>query len=104
MSFKTYCIVIVLICSITYSCKDDEIRFQSSGLITGPDLAFCACCGGFIINISDSTYRFDNLPSSSTINLATANFPIAVNLDWQNERKCGDFQYIKVDRIEIRNN
>lgn len=103
MSFKNLCLAIVFISVIFYSCRDDENPLQSTGLITGPDYAYCACCGGYFIEIADSIYRFDNLPSSSDIDLPNTTFPILVNLDWLHERKCGEFQYIEITRIEIEN-
>lgn len=83
-----------------FSCNKEEIEFQSTGVITGPDLAYCACCGGYLIEIADSSYHFDALPGSATINIQNETFPIAVNLNWKYERKCGYFQYIKITQIE----
>jgi hypothetical protein len=103
MNFKSFCFAIVFISVISFSCSDDENSYQSTGLITGPDLAFCACCGGHFIEIADSIYRFDNLPGSSDIDLPNVTFPIFVNLDWRDERDCGGFRYIEITRIEIKN-
>ena len=103
MNFKSFCFAIVFISVISSSCSDDEDSYQSTGLITGPDLALCACCGGYFIEIADSSYRFDNLSGSSDIDLSNTVFPILVNLDWQNERNCGGFKYIEITRIEIKN-
>lgn len=103
MNLKSICLAIVFISVISFSCRDDEYSFQSTGLILGPDIGFCPCCGGYIIEITDSTYHFDSLPASSEINLSTATFPIEVKLDWAYERKCGGFQYIEIARIEVEN-
>ena len=103
MNFKSICLAIVFISVISFSCRDDEYSFQSTGLILGPDFGFCACCGGYIIEITDSIYRFDNLPGSSGIDLSNTAFPISVNIDWKNERNCGGFQYVEIARIEIEN-
>lgn len=102
MNFKICCLAIVFISIISFSCRDDENPFQSTGMITGPDLALCACCGGYFIEIDNTAYRFDDLPASSNIDLSNTVFPISVNLDWQNERNCGGFQYIEIVRIEIK--
>ena len=84
---------------IIFSCKKEE-SYQSSGTIAGPDMRECICCGGYFIEIGDSTYNFDMLPATSTINLETETFPINVNLDWTYDRECGNIQYIEITRIE----
>lgn len=103
MNFKIFCLAIVFLSVISFSCRDDENTFQSAGLITGPDYGYCACCGGYFIEITDSMYHFDNLPSSSGIDLSDSTFPISVNIDWKNDRNCGGFQYIEITSIEIIN-
>ena len=82
------------------SCEKDESGFESEGIITGPDIAMCICCGGYIIEISDSSYHFDFLPASSGIDLPHENFPIHVTLNWQYERICGNIQYIEITAIK----
>ncbi len=64
------------------SCKKYEDNHQR-GTITGPDLRECVCCGGWYIEISNSTYRFYNLPGGSEINLEHETFPLQVLLDWR---------------------
>ena len=56
--------------------KTDEVN----GKITGQDFRKCSCCGGYFIEIKDSTYRFDSIPSNSGINLNIDTFPIFVNV------------------------
>jgi hypothetical protein len=99
---KTLKILLLLtaLTAITFSCKKDRANFQSTGTITGPDYRECACCGGWFIDIADTTYNFDNLPASSNIDLATATFPIMVKLDWSRGRNCGGIQYIDISGIE----
>lgn len=82
------------------SCTKDENNFQSAGTITGPDFRECICCGGYYIDIRDSTYNFDQLPATSKIDLQNETFPISVKLDWAYNRKCGGIQYITISRIE----
>ena len=100
MSFKNiFYLVFIFIVGLS-SCKKDEHVFQSTGSITGPALAECICCGGYFIDMNDSTYHFDILPISSKIDLQNETFPIAVKLDWSYDRKCGGIQYITIERIE----
>lgn len=82
------------------SCEKEENAYQSTAVITGPDLGQCICCGGYFIAIKDSTYNFDSLPIDSDIDLSSAIFPLSVKLDWLYERKCADNQYIEIVRIE----
>jgi hypothetical protein len=75
----TCALFIALICCH----KENSSDYKSSGLITGPDVRMCACCGGWFIQIDSTTYEFDTLPDNSKINLETESFPIYVKLDWQ---------------------
>lgn len=69
-------------------CSKSETKnaaeFESEAVITGEDFALCPCCGGWFITIAGqpTTYRFDQLPTNSTIDLNTATFPISVKLNW----------------------
>ena len=80
-------LVITLLC-----CKTDDIKYQSEGLILGPDLRMCACCGGWLITIETITYRFDSLPRKSNIDLQKATFPMKVLLNWSfsNNSACSE--------------
>lgn len=98
MKVKKLLIILSLTIGVISSCEKEE-SYQSSGVITGPDMRFCACCGGYFIEIDDSTYNFDDLPSSSDIDLIEDTFPIEVNLNWTNDRICGDIQYIEITKI-----
>ncbi len=56
---------------------------NSIGIITGPDLRMCACCGGWYILIDGINYAFDTLPADSKIELQNEKFPVTVRIDWQ---------------------
>jgi len=56
---------------------------NSIGIIIGPDLRMCACCGGWYIWIDGIAYEFDTLPVDSKIDLQNEKFPITVITDWQ---------------------
>jgi hypothetical protein len=101
MKVKKWLIILSLSIGVISSCEKEE-RYQSSGVITGPDMRFCACCGGYFIEIEDSNYNFETLPSSSGIDLLKDTFPINVNLDWTFERDCGGIQYIEITKIVKR--
>ena len=101
MKVKKWLFILSLTFGVFASCEK-EYDYQSVGVITGPEVRDCICCGGFLIEIDDSTYNFDNLPSSSDIDLIEESFPIEVNLDWSNDRICGDIQYIEIKKIMKR--
>ncbi len=100
MNYKIIFSLIFLFAGIFYSCTEDENASKSSASITGPDLRQCICCGGYLIEIGDSIYNFESLPAAANIDLTTATFPIAAELDWTRDRKCGDIRYINITRIE----
>lgn len=72
----------VFIILIILSCSTVENDGMDNGTITGVDIRECICCGGYFIDIRDSTYRFFDLPAGSNLNLTNAKFPIYVKLDW----------------------
>jgi len=94
-------VLILMLTGIIISCEKAE-SYKSTGIITGPDIRECICCGGYFIEIGDSTYNFDTLPSNSQIDLTTDTFPINVKLDWTSDRYCGGIQYIDISRIEMQ--
>lgn len=98
MRIKGILLVILILIGIIVSCEK-EGSYQSNGVITGPDIRDCICCGGYFIEIGDSTYNFDTLPASSEIDLETETFPINVNLDWSFDRDCGGIEYIDISKI-----
>ena len=87
---------------IFLSCSENENEYLSDGTITGVDIRECICCGGFFIDIRDSTYRFYDLPGGSNLNLTNAKFPIYVKLDWVKADSTCLGDEIKVIRIKLR--
>jgi len=101
-SNKIIYILIFVLTVLIIQCKENESNFLTEAVITGPDPRDCICCGGYFIEINDSTYNFDQLPSSCNLDLMSAEFPIAVFVDWEPEKKCGDIQYITIKQIEVK--
>lgn len=96
---------LIIIAAVIFSviaCSENEDKFTSEGLITGIDTRECSCCGGYFIEIKDSTYRFYELPNERNFNLDYPVFPIPVKLDWkQAANQClGD--EIEVIRIILK--
>jgi len=75
-----------------FSCKKSETPspFMNDGIITGPDVRACVCCGGLMIN-----FNGDALPYSGEFRLIENGkdlgitdkdkFPIYVNVDWKTD-------------------
>jgi len=92
---------IVLLMSLWF-CSEQEDEYTSTGIITGIDVRECSCCGGYFIEIADSTYRFYNIPSGSKLNLENPDFPVYVKLDWHEDPDACLGDEIIVTRIEKR--
>lgn len=73
----TVFVVFVLLC-----CQKDQLKYQSEGLILGPDIRMCACCGGWLITIDTITYRFNALPEKASVDLQKVTYPLKVLLNW----------------------
>lgn len=84
------------------SCSEDGSEFMSNGTITGIDFRECVCCGGYFIDINDSTYRFFTIPANSEVQLENTVFPIYVKLDWVKADTVCLGDEIKVLRIQKR--
>ncbi|HLG32713.1 MAG TPA: hypothetical protein VI362_06710 [Ignavibacteriaceae bacterium] len=82
------------------SCSVTENEFMNNGIITGPDVRECSCCGGYFIDIDDKIYRFYSLPDNNSINLIDVRFPVYVKLDWKNDEEACLGDEIIVLRID----
>jgi hypothetical protein len=97
---KKICVALVLLLFVLSCSTSDD--YESNGVITGFDNRECSCCGGYFIEIQDSTFRFYNLPNGSKLNLDNPIFPIYVKLDWQKDPDACLGDEIIVQRIEER--
>ena len=75
---------ISILLMVVFSCSKED-NYMSSGTITGIDMSLCMCCGGWFIEIDNTTYRFNKLPDHCDLNLENEIFPITVKLDWEKE-------------------
>lgn len=89
----------VIIFLVLASCMKDN-DFGQRGTITDIDLRECLCCGGWFININDSTYRFYQLPDKNNIGLENAFFPVEVILTWKKDPNACLGDEIIILRIE----
>jgi hypothetical protein len=81
-------------------CHREHDEFRSVGIILGPDIRDCVCCGGWYIEIDTTEYEFDTLPENSPIDLEKETFPLRVKLDWQlSDRIACPYKRIDIQRI-----
>lgn len=103
---KTFLILITFIFTlVVFNCNSDDdsikIQYESTAKIIGQDLTLCACCGGWIIEIdgASTSYRFEELPQGSNVNLEQSNLPVDVQLNWTIANDCTSIVWITIDDI-----
>lgn len=67
-------------------------------------MRYCACCGGYFIEIGDKTYRFFNqeLPEGSFDFDSVNNFPINVVVTWKLKAESCMGDEILIAKISIK--
>ncbi|MEM8896708.1 MAG: hypothetical protein AAGC85_01325 [Bacteroidota bacterium] len=93
MSIRYIVFLLVGILMLTMGCENESTAevhecTPENGVeasITGPDFRRCACCGGWFIEIADSTYRFQKFPDcSETEGLANdVKYPLHVTVEFR---------------------
>lgn len=86
---------------LIFSCEKE--KYQSTGIITGPDMRMCPCCGGYFIDIDGSVYNFDKteLPGDFTFN--DDQLPLNVELNWKLKTDgCIEYNWIEISKIRKR--
>ena len=88
---KKNCIVFLFTLALaTIACNKNNDTLEAA-TITQRDFSYCACCGGFFIEIDGVQRRFETIPSSSTIDLETITLPLEVKVRWQEKQeRCKD--------------
>jgi hypothetical protein len=98
--FMKKAFLLLIVAAMFLSCnKNSRVDEYSTGIITGRDLSKCYCCWGWIIDINNSTYKFDKIPSGSSFDLTAITYPATVKIKWRNSqtRRCSEF----IDVLEI---
>jgi hypothetical protein len=93
---------IILSFILLSGCQREKNDYQSEGTITGYDYRMCMCCGGWFVEIGDSTWRFDQIPEGCTIILDSVTFPLPVYLDWEKKNPPCLGDEIVVERMIAR--
>ena len=105
MKFGKLTLILILGIVFLISCNNDDdsqVEFESTATISGLDMATCACCGGWIIDINgqEPGKRFSELPQNSNIDLQNSTFPLTVQLNWSESNEyCGNG--ITIESIEL---
>jgi len=98
---KTSLLILILSSLIVLSC-DKVNKYESTGTITGADMAMCAFCGGYFIEMSRTTYRFEKTELPDYFIFADEQLPLKVELDWSLKTEiCTGLNWIKISKIKI---
>jgi hypothetical protein len=82
-------------------CEKDS--YKSAGTITGADMAMCACCGGYFIEIESTTYRFEKSELPDNFSFDDLQLPLKVELDWELKTSaCTNYNWIKISKIRVK--
>lgn len=94
---------------LLFGCKTENLHSpQTEAIITGHDLALCACCGGLMITTSDDPetysdqyYQLSNQADFPDLDLSE--FPIYIKMDFEiDSSRCVDFRpWINVLELEV---
>ena len=92
--------ILLLLFSLTLIMGCEKTKFESTGTITGADLAMCACCGGYFIEIGATKYRFEKSELPSNFKFDDERLPLQVDIDWKPKAEaCTEFSWIKILKI-----
>jgi hypothetical protein len=97
---RSFYAFIVILCLTLSFCGKEGKDYKSEGIILGPDIRACICCGGWFIKIDTTTYEFNSLPDNSGIDLQKESFPLKVRLDWTLSEGACPNNRIDIQRIE----
>ena len=93
-------ILLLIIFSISIVISCEKTNFKNTGTITGADMAMCACCGGYFIDIDGNKYRFEKTELPSDFTFEDKQLPFTVKLDWDlKPESCSGFNWIKISKI-----
>lgn len=95
---KTTFLLLLISGLLALSCE--KVKYENTGTITGADLALCACCGGYFIDIDGTQYRFEKTELPEGFTFEDNQLPMLVELDWELKTDgCTDFNRIFISKI-----
>jgi hypothetical protein len=87
--------LLLVVCCI--SCNREPVSYAEAGILTGPDVRLCACCGGVILQTnSGNVFHIESLPGMMNEDLYKLTFPKKIEFNWKPDRECGGIVYIKI--------
>ena len=94
-------LVLIIFTTMIFSCE--KAKYESKATITGPDLAMCACCGGYFIEIEGTKYRFEKSELPAGFTFEDNQLPLEVELNWKlKTSQCTNFYWIAISKIKIK--
>jgi len=96
-------VFIVFLCLCAVSCRKSESTLKMEGILAGPDLALCPCCGGVILELQgmNGDYRIDSLPFMTVQKLYNLSFPKRIQFDYVQADTCGSIIRFRITRYSI---
>jgi len=78
-------------------CSREPVSYAEKGIMKGPDLRLCACCGGVILETENgTTYQVESLPGMKKEDFYKLPFPINIAFNRKPDRECAGLVYIKI--------
>jgi len=88
--------IIIVMAIMLLSCER-EVEYEQEGVLTGPDLALCVCCGGVILSINaDNHYRVDSLPGMNAQEFYNLDFPKSIKFNAVPATTCGGLDHLTI--------
>lgn len=94
---KTLLAYTLIVLVLAVGCRKKSTEPSSTGTLTGPDLALCACCGGVILQSTDGkNYRIESLPGLTQQELFSLSYPKKIKYNSAINRECGSIIYLDI--------
>lgn len=95
---RSLLLLLIFFTGLMISCE--KTKYENTATITGADLAMCACCGGYFIDIEGTQYRFEKTELPANFTFSDSQLPMKVELDWESKAlSCTSFNWIKISKI-----
>jgi hypothetical protein len=99
---KKWLPALFIIILLSTGCKKKAVEYASTGVLNGPDLALCACCGGIVLQSSDDkNYRIESLPGLTQQELMNLTYPRKIKYNAGVNRNCGGIVYLNITAYEF---
>ncbi len=94
---------------LLFSCQAEGMKkAQTEAIITGYDLALCACCGGLMITTGDNPEKYDDefymwSNDNDFPDLDLTEFPIYIRMDFEiDSSRCVNIRpWINISSLEV---